>query len=362
MGATLGREADAVAFVEALAASPHRFDFYHTLRTLECLYGEQPRWGTALRPADEPVRLGQAPDLSFSPVPIAGFDAGTDRIRPRLLVYFAGLLGPNGPLPLHLTDYARQRLRHLGDPTLARFLDIFNHRFLAFLYRAWAQAQPHVNRDRPESDRFAVYVGSFEGMAPAAMQRRDEVPDASKLFHSGTLARHVRHADGLLAIVRQYFGVRAEIEEFVGHWLPLGAGERTFLGRAGAVLGVEAVAGSRVWDRQHKFRLRLGPLTWAQYESFLPGHAPLARLVDWIRFYLSFELAWDVRLVLARRDVPVLRLGAGARLGWTAWLGTRPHDRDAGDLCLDAESLVDLARVAAARRAVALETAGVMTT
>ena len=61
-----------------------------------------------------------------------------------------GLLGPNGPLPLHLTEYARERLRHAGDPTLSRFLDIFHHRFLALFYRAWAQAQPHVNRDRPE--------------------------------------------------------------------------------------------------------------------------------------------------------------------------------------------------------------------
>ncbi len=161
MGATLGREADAVAFLDALAAAPYRYDFYQTLRVLECLYSEQPRWGTALRPADEPIRLGQQPDLSFSPVPIAGFEPAGGNRRARLLVYFAGLLGPNGPLPLHLTDYARERLLHLGDPTFARFLDVFNHRFLAFLYRAWAQAQPHVNRDRPASDRFGVYVGSF---------------------------------------------------------------------------------------------------------------------------------------------------------------------------------------------------------
>ncbi len=348
MDATLGREADAVAFLDALAAAPHQYDFYQTLRMLECLYPERPRWGTALRPADEPIRLGQAPDLSFAPVPLASLEPASGGRRPHLSVYFAGLLGPNGPLPLHMTEYARERVRNVGDRTLTRFLDIFNHRFLAFLYRAWAQAQPHVNRDRPASDRFAVYIGSLFGLGLASFRARDSLPDTAKLFQVPNLARHVRHAGGLAAILGQYLGVPVAIEEFVGHWLRLEPPDRTFLGRTGAILGIEAVLGSRVWDRQHKFRLRLGPLTWPQYQSFLPGHRPLEKLVDWVRLYLNLELAWDVRLVLAKREVPPLQLGAGARLGWTAWLGRRPHVRDAEDLCLDAESLVGLAGANAA--------------
>ena len=67
-----------------------------------------------------------------------------------------------------------------------------------------------------------------------------------------------------------------------------------------------------------------------------------------MRFYLCFELDWDVRLVLARREVPPLQLGRGARLGWTAWLGTRRSARDADDLCLNAEALGAVAGVDAA--------------
>ncbi len=357
MGATMGREADAVAFLDALAEAPYRYDFYQTLRVLECLHAERPRWGTAVRPADEPIRLGQAPDLSFAPVPIAGFEPATGKAKPRLLLYFGGLLGPNGPLPLHMTEYARERLRHMNDRTLARFLDIFHHRFLAFLYRAWAQAQPCVNRDRPDSDRFAVYIGSFFGLGPEQFQHRDRAPDEAKHFHVSSLARHVRNADGIAAIVRQFFGVPVAVDEFVGHWLRLEPDDRTLLGRSGAVLGTEGVLGSYVWDRQHKFRLRLGPLTWEQYESFLPGHAPLRKLVDWVRLYFSFEFAWDVRLVLARGAVPPLRLGAGGRLGWTSWLGAKPHDRDAGDLCLDAEALVETTPIARVPSAVPVEVA-----
>lgn len=343
MGATVGREADSLAFLEALAAAPYRYDFYQTLRVLECLYGEQPRWGTALRPADEPVRLGQAPELSFAPAAIASLESEAGA-KPRLHVHVAGLLGANGPLPLHITEYTRERLRNAGDATLSRFLDIFHHRFLALLYRAWAQAQPHVSRDRPEGDSFVSYVGAFLGIAPDTFRGRDGLPDAAKFFHVSTLARQVRNAEGLAAILGQFFGVPVAIEQFVGHWLSLEKRDRTSVGGIGAMLGVQTVLGTRVWDRQHKFRIRLGPLTLAQYQDFLPGHAPLRALVDWVRLYLCLELAWDVRLVLAKRAVPSLKLGSGARLGWTSWLGRRVGGGDADDLCLDADGVVDARR------------------
>ena len=336
----MGRETDAVAFFAALAEAPYRYDFYQTLRRLECLYDTKPRWGQALRPIDEPVRLGQDPDLSFAPAPLASFEAKDGR-PPRLQVRLFGLFGPNGPLPLHITEYVRERLRIAGDPTLSRFLDIIHHRFLALFYRAWAQAQPHVNRDRPRADRFTVYVGSFMGLAPMPARERDALPDLAKFFHAGALIRQVRNTEGLVHILEHFFRVPVQIEEFVGHWLPLSVSERASLSGENAALGSGAVLGSRVWDRQHKFRIRLGPLTLNQYESFLPGGAPLRKLVDWVRLYLCFELDWDVRLMLKPQEVPKLTLGRGQRLGWTTWLGHRRSETSASDLCLDAEALVD---------------------
>jgi type VI secretion system protein ImpH len=368
----MGREADAVALFTALGEAPYRFDFYQTLRRLECLHDGKPRWGEALRPVDEPVRLGQEPDLSFAPAPLASFEAANGG-PPRLQVRLFGLFGPNGPLPLHVTEYARERLRLKGDPTLSRFLDVFHHRFLALFYRAWAQAQPHVSRDRPNADRFTVYVGSFLGMASNASRDRDATPDLAKMFHVGALIRQVRNAEGLVHILQHFFKVPVGIEEFVGHWLPLGPRERTYLGRDGATLGAGSALGAGVWDRQHKFRIRLGPLTLKEYESFLPASpaspklrsneggpelrsreggpaspklrssegGPLRQLVDWLRLYLCFELDWDLRLVLKDREVPRLTLGGGGRLGWTTWLGQRRGGTDAADVCLDAEAFVD---------------------
>ena len=120
-------------------------------------------------------------------------------------------------------------------------------------------------------------------MAPAAFRDRDALPDLAKFFHVGALIRQVRNAEGLTHILQHFFRVPVRIEEFVGHWMSLSAGERTCLSSEGAALGSGAVLGGRVWDRQHKFRIHLGPLTLEQYESFLPGGAPLRKLVDWVR-------------------------------------------------------------------------------
>ncbi len=338
MGAAVGRETDAIAFLAALAEAPHAFDFYQTLRRLECLYDEKPRWGEALRPVDEAVRLGQDPDLSFAPAPLAALYPGRDGRPPRLHVRLFGLLGPNGPLPLHITEHVRDRLRNAGDPATSRFLDLLHHRFTALFYRAWAQAQPHVNRDRPASDRFTGYIGALVGIAPPLLRNRDTVPDAAKLFHVGALVRQVRNAAGLADILRHFFRVPVEIEEYVGHWMVLGPRERTYVGRPGAVLGAGAVLGGRVWDRQHKFRVALGPLTLSEYEQFLPGRRPLQQLVDWVRFYFGFEHDWDLRLRLKSNQVPSLVLGSVGRLGWTSWLGARRASHDAGELCLHAET------------------------
>ena len=66
-------------------------------------------------------------------------------------------------------------------------------------------------------------------MSPAAFRDRDALPDLAKFFHVGALIRQVRNAEGLRHILQHFFRVPVQIEEFVGHWLSLSAGERTSL-------------------------------------------------------------------------------------------------------------------------------------
>lgn len=333
---------DRLMFYRALEARPYDYDLFQTLRRIECLNDDKPRLGRAARPADEPVRLGQDVSMSFAPAPIAKFHQAEGDKAPRLDQRIVGSFGPNGPLPLHLTDYVRERILHIGDRTIARFADIFHHRLIELFYRAWAAAQPTINLDRPAEDRFAVYIGSLIGIGSPRTQNRDPTGDFVKLFFSGLLVKNVRNADGLQALLAGYFRLPVKLEQFVGHWMSLPSGDRTRLGSgtAGAQLGVGAVLGARVWDRQHKFRCRFGPLSLAQYEAFLPGGKALPRLVALVRQYLCFELEWDAQLVLKRNQVPRTRLGQYGRLGWTTWLGRIRERRDPDDLTLDAEGVL----------------------
>jgi type VI secretion system protein ImpH len=337
--------ADSVALLGRIAARPYAFDFYYVLRRLEAARPDMPRLGEAARPADEPIRLGQEPLLDFAPAAISGVRPPRDS-RPAVVeVRFLGLLGPNGPLPLHLTEYARDRLLHHADATFARFLDVINHRFLLLFYRAWAQAQPVASLDRAADDRFAKYVGALFGAGLQHTRHRDAADDEIKLHHAGSLARQVRNADGLRELLTQYFRLPVRVEEFVARWLELPLSDRSRLGEraASAQLGRGAVLGHSVWDIQSSVRLHIRARTLDDYVDFLPAGRSAARLVALLRTYLGWELQWDLRLSLAGSEIPPTELGRRGRLGWSSWLGGRPRPTDADDLVLDYEGRAEYA-------------------
>jgi type VI secretion system protein ImpH len=339
VAATNGRATARVALFAALARAPWSFDFFQALRRIEGLFSDRPRLGRALRPGDEPVRISQEASVAFAPSTLSACEVNAGR-PPRLEQRFFGLLGPNGPLPLHLTEYARERLMHNADPTLARFLDLFHHRLGLFFYRAWAEARPTVQQDRPEEDRFSVYVGSLAGHGLPATRNRDAVPDHAKRFFVGHLARNPKNAEGLASILEGFFRLPARVDQFVLGWLDLPRDQRTVLGglsRLSGILGHDTVIGERVRDVQSRFRAVIGPMDLDRFGDFLPGGRSLERLKHWVRNYVGFEFDWEVQLVLARDEVPGIRLGREGQLGWTTWLGARRATTDADDLTLAPE-------------------------
>jgi type VI secretion system protein ImpH len=320
--------------LRAVEKNPAKYDFFALLRAIECACPDRMRLGEATRPIDEPIRLGQEATLAFPPSTLAYVEPAKDDRPPRIGVHFLGVFGPNGPLPIHLTEYARDRLRNANDPTLVRFLDIFHHRVLTLFYRAWANAQPTVSRDRPGADRFMTYLGSLLGIGSPAVRDRDDFPDSAKLYFAGRLASQTRNAEGLKAIVGEYIGLPTDLEEFVGEWTPLQDESRWRITRtafAGA-LGVSTILGARAWQRQTKFRLVFGPLKRDELQSMLPGSPRLKRLQALVRNYVGDALSWDLRLFLDKRVSQPFRLDRVTRLGWTSWLGRCPEGEGREDL------------------------------
>ena len=329
-----GVKADSLT--RTLQDKAYEFDFFQAVRMLECAYPDRPGFGSSQSPQEDPVRFCQNVSLAFAPSALAGYEQAANAHPARLLVNFFGLLGPNGPMPLHITQYVRNRLRNYGDRTLASFLDVFNHRMISLFYRAWACNHQAVSFDRGVDDKFFVYTGSLFGIGVHSLQDRDAVPDVAKLHYSGRLVCQTRNAEGLQAILEDYFGVKVAIEQFVGQWIDIPheyccrMGESSETGRLGSTL----IVGSRFWECQQKFRLRFGPMDFSTYQRLLPPGDSLRRLIAWVRNYIGDELGWEVQLVLSAKEVPKICLGAVGRLGFSTWLSSKKFTSDADDLIL----------------------------
>ena len=330
--------AAADALIESLKREPWRFDFFQALRLLENHYAERPRLGTSqVLHEDPPLRLGQNVSLDFPATALASWNDALAVMPERLQTWFFGLFGPNGPLPLHLSEYALQQA-----PDLPRFADVFHHRLLCLFYRAWAEAQPTVQFDRhaQDEDRFSHYLAALFGLGMDSLRDRDALPDLAKLSFAGHLSCQTRHADGLQALLAAHFGVPVRIEEFIGEWMDIAAHEQTRLGenRPAGLLGQSAVLGARVFGCQHKIRVVLGPLSLEAYLAMLPRQAGAIELAASVRNYTGDELAWEVNLILRHEEIPPLRLDGSAQLGLTSWLGCKDGDADDLTLCQPAST------------------------
>lgn len=335
-----GRAASSLAgLIDALCRAPWTFGLWALLRRIDAADSGLPPLGQAIRPQQEPLRLGQAAALTFAPREIAdafppgtaGSRAGNNPALPLVRVYSLGLLGPHGPLPLHVTDMVRERSENHGDATLADFLDLFHHRHLLHMYRAWAQAQAAAGLDRAQDEVFSRYVARLTGHDP--LEIRDSVlPSHARLAASAHLSREARSPDALCATVARFFGVPVRMEEFALHWIRIDEADRSHLGlaRASSVMGEGAIAGEFVADRQARFRLVLGPLSLRQYLRFTPPGPDLPLLAEWVRAFVGLEFAWELELRVRNDHTPPARLDEAQRLGWSTWLGGAPARDMAG--------------------------------
>jgi type VI secretion system protein ImpH len=363
--------------LRALRDEPTSFTFAQAVRLLTRLRPERAPLGGWADPADEVVRFAVHPSLGFPPselqalelpppllresgeggaAPAPDPNAGrpivpgsTARMqgfavdRPaRMTVNHFGLTGPQGVLPHAYTEHAAARAR-ARDTAFRDFLDLFHHRALSLHYRAWARARFAVAQEARDEDRLHDHLLDLAGFGTEAVRERSPIPASALAFYAGLLGGRVRHADGLARLVGDYFDVPTAVEQFAGAWRRVDAGGQLTLdapndaGRLGF-----GVLGDAAWDAEARVTLRVGPLTRAQFDAFLPGgdaHAALAALV---RLYADEQVGVDAQLVLLRGAVGGCTLGAPAdaaapaagappRLGRGSWLTSRPMTRDPDD-------------------------------
>ncbi len=360
-----------IAVVRQLLDDPHRHEFFQAVRLLERWFSQQEQltpnevWSTRLR-------FRNSLSLSFAPSEIAaltvrprpdepaqndeaareGFERASLVEQIEMTPAFMGLLGVNGTLPMFYTETLAHRELYQRDSAARAFLDIFQHRAVVLFYQAWRKHRLPLQFEQDRRRHFLPQVLSLAGVGQPALRARlkaDEggVADDALAHYAGLLQQRPMSATLIGRVLTRYFRVPVAVEQFIGRWFTLPEGSQTSLGLGCAQLGQGAVVGERVWQRDLRLRLTLGPMPHDRFTRFLPGGTGAKALRELLTLFTGVSLEYEVRLKLLASDVrPAVLVdtlpegqGAGPRLGWDAFLVTKPSASDRDEPGYDLHSL-----------------------
>ena len=253
------------------SAEPWRFDFFAVLRSLERTIRTGRASATPPRSARNSSRSGRTPTWTFRPRTLSRVRAAEGKAAPCSCRSFSACSDRK----------ARCRSRRprkpitgssIADDAFPRFLDIFNHRFLQLFFRAWADARPIAQHDRPDADRFvdlcrldAIGLGSaiFRGPRLASRTRASSLSPASS-------ARRPNRASRLARLHPR--PVRRRVEDRRIRRLAARArAERLHAARRATMRSAsDTLVGASVYSVQDKFRIRIYVADMTQYRRFLP--------------------------------------------------------------------------------------------
>jgi type VI secretion system protein ImpH len=310
-------------FFADFAEHPGEFDFFQAVRLLRIM-----------SPNGDPVRFHANPALDFPPSQIEAFEMPNSGPA-HMTVNFLGLVGPLGALPYFYSELVNDRVR-AKDPTLKAFFDIFHHRLITLFYDAWEKHRFPALWERDATDGVSTALRAVLGIGSSGLHGRQKISDNVLLFYTGLLALHSRPATALEQLLEDYFQVPALVDQFSGAWYLLPQAQQCRLGSESCFeqLGMGAIVGDAIWNRQSRVRVRLGPMPLARYREFLPRGNASSEVEALIDFFANREYDFELQLALNREQLPESQLGTELPLGWCSWLKTEEFAHHPDDALL----------------------------
>jgi|GEM_PF-2160152 len=262
--------------VNILENEYYSFDIGQLLNVINEIFGDGGR-----------VFFEAEPSLAFPASDISSVDIDINEKFARITMPIMNLLGISSPLPIKFSDYIT---RSRPDADFYRdFLSVAQNR----LHSLWLDAR---QKYAFWSDAADTVRAVLESMPPRS---------------SSALKLHIKSA---------WRGIPVNMEENIGRLTS--AGNVRALG-CGLRLGLNSVAGTKIYDRASKFRVSLGPLAYDTYKTFLPGEHNYQRLKNMITSCLNEPLICELEILCPQSALPPARLGDSreGRLGRTAVLG-----------------------------------------
>ncbi len=350
------------AVIERLFQEPYRFEYFQAVRMLELWLKRHgtPQQGVVANF----LRFQNSTSLSFPASQIEAMQTEPRELHRdaralgsalqnatlkyiRLTPTFMGLLGGNGALPSHYTERIAAHVLYEKDEGPRAFLDTFSNRSLALFYEAWRKYRLELKYQIDGKDTFLPLLLSLAGLGNESLRKRltDEegggVLDESMGYFAAAMRHRPASASQIARVLAEYFAQPVKAVQFIGCWYDVPPAQQTMLGGANATLGAGAMSGSRVWQRDLRMRLEIGPLDRKSFDSFLPGGRAARALKSMLTMFTGVSLEYEVQLVLAAADVKGASLdeGSGGRLGWDSFLVTGAQEQDRRDVRYEIHAL-----------------------
>lgn len=274
---------------------------------------------------EEAIRFRHDPALTFNASDITSVSAlRGETLRLEVVTSFLGLTGAATPLPLYFSE------EFAGEGSQQGFLDLFHHRLLSLLYRAFIKYQISAEATGSGDDTWARRLLALAGIDAQTQPKALETRTLLSLLPAMVYARRSPDAlENALAVVigGELPGVRVRVEPFVGQWAVLDSRDLCRLGVSNSRLGAEIVLGTRMFDRTSKFRIEIGPVDSQGYQRLGAG-SPLRNNIDaTVALFVNDWLTYDVVVTVdqTRQRMALSAAGGGSRLGVDSWLGR--HDK-----------------------------------
>lgn len=308
------------AFLPGLSASQ---DFFELLRRIERATPEQKRLGSLGDKSNVRLRIIQPADMSFAPREVSDVRQGPNaRHQLAEITIFCrhfGLFAPYGPLPIHVTEHARNEALSKRNQAFEHFAGILSQRMAILHYRAWAQMHVAVGHDRVSENAFLHRLRQMAGLSLqqdlTSQQALNPHIERVRRCFPGAYLPGRGSLRKLQDIISQYFAVPIRLEARKGLWID---DAHNALNQRMGRLGSTRV-GRRFFDVQHSLLLSIGPVSDPQYLDFQRNSERINTLVRVCHDFVRHRMVLDVQLIIKTSPSMACRLGGGT-LSRHCWL------------------------------------------
>ena len=331
------------ALIDELLAEPWTFDFFQAVRLLDTFAADTPP-GAAL--VSERIRFANSIALDFPSAELQSIGVGQSALGEDgaehpvfvLTTRFFGLTGTQGSLPLHYTERIAEAERRSDDSSIRSFYDMLTGRAVELFYLAWRKHKLAQMHEADPDRYFTPLLLSFCGLGQDTLRKRmDDSPgcvdDESIAYFAGLIFQRPLSVHALQRILSSYFKVEVTLKQFHGGWCPVSPNQQSRLGHGTAALGECAFLGERIWQRDLRVQIAIGPLEIDAYRSFLPGSSRSVALAKLLKFLTGCSFEYEIRLILCADAEKFCRLAEAAptRLGFDSYLYSRHGSVERGD-------------------------------